>query len=85
MFVFACSIGGIVLWCVLFRIKNGVWHMVCPFDNPPTTSLMYTTNRNIANIVPTKAERQDIEASKIKIKKMKSQGGEIEEADEAGR
>ena len=59
--------------------------MVCPFDNPPTTSLMYTTNRNIANIVPTKAERQDIEASKIKIKKMKSQGGEIEEADEAGR
>lgn len=72
MFVVACSIGFVVLWCVAFRLKNGVWHMMCVFDNPPPTALLYTTDRNIVGgVVVLREDLREKKTKKEEIRELK--------------
>jgi len=57
--------------------------MMCFFDNPPSTAMLYTTNRNVANIMPKRTELRERGEKKQEIIRMKtenvSDGGGAEE------
>ena len=36
-----CALAATLVWCLLFRAKNGVWSRFCPFDSPPPESHIY--------------------------------------------
>mmetsp|Transcript_11683 Transcript_11683/g.21281 ORF Transcript_11683/g.21281 Transcript_11683/m.21281 type:complete len:349 (-) Transcript_11683:27-1073(-) len=40
-FVICCSLTLLLMWCLLFRAKHGVWHRLCPFQDAPAEAHVY--------------------------------------------
>ena len=43
-FIMCCCASAVLLWCLLFRAKHGVWSRLCPFDDPPPNSHIYDSH-----------------------------------------
>ncbi|GMI31337.1 hypothetical protein TrCOL_g9031 [Triparma columacea] len=44
LFLISCAMTALVLWCLVFRAKHGVWSRFCPFDEKPTNAHQYDAN-----------------------------------------
>jgi hypothetical protein len=47
LFFTGCAMVAVLLWCLMFRAKHGVWSRLCPFDEKPTNAHQYDANIHI--------------------------------------
>eukprot|EP00520_Triparma_pacifica_P015576 CAMPEP_0118632240 /NCGR_PEP_ID=MMETSP0785-20121206/335_1 /TAXON_ID=91992 /ORGANISM="Bolidomonas pacifica, Strain CCMP 1866" /LENGTH=349 /DNA_ID=CAMNT_0006522989 /DNA_START=18 /DNA_END=1064 /DNA_ORIENTATION=+ len=64
LFILGCTIAAVVLWCLFFRARRGVWSRLCPFESQPTNAHIYDATPSSRTITKAKKKKNGKEDGK---------------------